>query len=369
MPTTMALAVDVSLSLHRRALAVASSTDNLRLPRWTWLVLLLQLIVLVPILLILSYSLETMYPVFAMIEDDDPPSYRPVSLESSSSQDDLPLRLRPKPTRGGRPPRPLSTSSLRDINRLLMAHGGVMANFRGFSCALAQTVATSLLMAVFTAALGGLFAPVATLLASLALVQLSAAWLHIVISRPSPLRFWQRLPPFKPTFEATWRPVTIFWFACEVARWIPLALISITGLTLPELQIAGHRQADIYQLNGVFVVKALALLLVTLAFSVFLVIPANVVLVRVQASLLPAHDETIVSFDRSFQARVEPAVVGGRGYVSMSDAWATFSRRAWHRLLTLYLKVFFVFVAGILLVTSLLLPVAVVIAKNSVPVD
>ncbi|RDA96122.1 hypothetical protein CP533_1754 [Ophiocordyceps camponoti-saundersi (nom. inval.)] len=367
---TMALAMDISLSLHKRALAAAaaSSADNLRLPRWTWLVLLLQLIVLLPILLILSYTLETVYPVFAMIEDDDPPSYRPVSLDSSSSEDDMPLRLRPKPTRG-RSPRPSSTSSLRDINRLLMAHGGVMANFRGFSCALAQTVATSLLMAVFTAALGGLFAPVATLLASLALVQLSAGWLHIVISRPSPLHFWQRLPPFKRTFEATWRPVTIFWFACEVARWIPLALISITGLTLPELQIAGHRQADIYQLNGVFVVKALALLLITLVFSVFLVIPANVVLVRVQASLLPAHDETIVPFDRSFQARVEPAVVGGRGYVSMSDAWATFSKRAWHRLLTLYVKVFLVFVAGVLLVTSLLLPVAVVIAKNSVPVD
>ncbi|PFH62359.1 hypothetical protein XA68_13953 [Ophiocordyceps unilateralis] len=363
----MALAMDLTLSLHKRALAAASDgLADYRLPRWTWLVLLLQLIVLVPILLILSYTLETVYPIFAMIEDDEPPSYRPVSLDSSS-EDDFPLRLRPKPVSG--PSRPASTSSLRDINRLLMANGGVMANFRGFSCALAQAFATSLLMAVFAAALGGLFAPVATLLASLALVQLSAGWVHIVISRPSPLPFWQRLPPFKRTFEATWRPVTIVWFACEVSRWLPLALISITGLTLPELQIAGHRQADVHQLNGVFVIKAIALLLVTLVFSVFLVIPANVVLVRVQASLLPAHEDTTVSFDRSFHGRVEPAVVGGRGYVSMSDAWATFTKAAWRRLLTLYVKVFFVFVAGVLLVTSLLLPVAVVIAKNSVPVD
>ncbi|PHH78680.1 hypothetical protein CDD80_6492 [Ophiocordyceps camponoti-rufipedis] len=359
---TMALAVHLSLSLHKRA---SDALPEYSLPQWTWLVLLLQLIVLVPILIVLSYTLQTVYPIFAMIQDDEPPIYRPISLDSSS-QNDLPLRLRPKPATA---PRPTSTSSLRDINRLLMADGGVMSNFRGFSCALAQALSTSLLMTVFTAALGGLFAPVATLLASLALVQLSTGWLHIVISRSSPLPFWKRLPTFKRAFEATWRPVTMFWFACEVSLWIPLALTGLTGLTLPELQIAGHRQADVHQLNATFLVKALALLLITLIFSVFLVIPANVVLVRVQASLLPAHDEAIVAFDRSFQGRVEPAVVGGRGYVSITDAWATFSRDAWRRLLILYVKVFFVFVAGLLLVTSLLLPVAVVIAKNSVPLD
>lgn len=312
----------------------------------------------------LDYTFKTVYPVFAMIEDENPPAYQPVSLRDALDDE----TVRPGAKIAELDNRTV-TSSFRAVNRLLMANGGVMANFRGFACALAQSFMTSILMVAFIASFGGVFTPVATLLASLALVQLNTAWVHIVISRPSPLPFWQRLPAFKHTFDATWRAVTLNWFACEVARWVPLALVSISGLSLPEIQVAGGQDADLRNLDAAFFIKLLVILLVALVFSIFLVIPANVILVRIQASLLPPDEDAIIPFDRSFQGRAEPAVVGGRGFVTISDAWATFSKAAWRRLLTLYVKIFFVTIAGIALMAALVLPEIVVIASRSVRVD
>jgi hypothetical protein len=80
--------------------------------------------------------------------------------------------------------------------------------------------------------------------------------------------------------------------------------------------------------------------LISITIHVFVIIPAYVTLVRVQASLLPDEQDTIIPFDRSFQGKVEPAVIGGTGYISMTDAWATFSKAAWRRLLILYAKLF-----------------------------
>lgn len=298
-----------------------------------------------------------------MIEDENPPAYQPVSLRDA---------LDDEMVRSGSKLAELDartvTSSFRAINRLLMANGGVMANFRGFACALAQSFMTSILMVAFTASFGGVFTPVATLLASLALVQFSTAWVHIVISRPSSLLFWQRLPAFKHTFDATWRAVTLYWFACEVARWAPMVLVSLTGLSLPELQADGSQNVDLRNLDAAFFVKVVLIALVALVFSIFLVIPANVILVRIQASFLPPDEDTIIPFDRSFEGKAEPAIVGGRGFVTISDAWATFSRTAWRRLLTLYVKIFFVTIAGIALMAALVFPEAIVIASRSVRV-
>ncbi|KND92921.1 hypothetical protein TOPH_02225 [Tolypocladium ophioglossoides CBS 100239] len=359
------------LSFLKRAIAgggvggPGDDSPKYELPEWTWIVFLLDFIILLPILLIFDYTFKTVYPVFAMVEDENPPAYEPVSLnDDAASLADEPVRSSRKPTDGRAR---TVTSSMRAINRLLLANGGLRANFRGFFCALAQAFMTSVLMGFFTAAFGGLFTPVATLLAALALVQLSTAWVHIVISEPSKRHFWRRLPPFKRTFDATWKPVMLYWFAAEVTRWVPFVLAAILRLELPDFQL-GDR-TDVHQLDGAFFGKSAIIVFVSLVCSIFLIIPANIILVRVQASLLPIDEDTIIRFDRSFEGKVEPAVVGGRGYVTMTDAWATFSRAAWRRLLTLYVKIFFVCILGVLLICALLLPEAVVIAKKSVRVE
>jgi hypothetical protein len=308
-----------------------------------------------------EYTFKMIYPVFAMVEDENPPAYEPVPLdEAVSGGEEGITRNAFKPTNGQ--PRTV-TSSFRAINRLLMANGGIKANFRGLFCYLAQAFLTSTLMGIFTGAFGGFFVPVATLLASLTLVQLSTAWVHIIISEPSPLHFWSRLPPFRRTFDATWKAVAIFWFAREVTRFIPLLTALILGIKLPK---GGFNEPmDMDAIGTAFIVKSIVVVLVTIATSVFVIIPAYVVLVRVQASLLPVEQSTIIPFDRSFEGKVEPEVVGGKGYATVSDAWTTFSKSSWRRLLTLYVKLFCLSLAAVGLFTAILVPQAVFIAKHS----
>merc|ERR1711977_201986 len=76
--------------------------------------------------------------------------------------------------------------------------------------------------------------------------------------------------------------------------------------------------------------KAIAILLFGVVLTFLVVIPANVTLTRVQASLLVDTEETIVPFDRIF---------GGTGMIGMLDAWKTFDWAARIRLVKTYLKV------------------------------
>ncbi|ODA77717.1 hypothetical protein RJ55_06319 [Drechmeria coniospora] len=344
---------------------VGDGTPVYELPSWTLLVLLVDLIILVPVYLVLNYTFKAVYPVFAMVENENPPAYEPVaSLDEESPAAASEISQPQKPAVGDSR---AVTSSMRAINRLLRASGGFFANFRGLSCALAQSVTTSALMSVFAGALGRRFTPVANLLAALALVQLSTAWVHIIISEPSPSHFWRRLPPFKRTFHATWRPVTCYWFAAELSRWIPLGLAAAMGLRIPNMNGCKHLNMD--ELNGAFVAKGAVIMLITVVCSLFVMIPANVILVRVQASLLPVDADTTIPFDRSFGGKVEPVVVSGVGYVSMTDAWATFSKAAWRRLLLLYVKIFFVTMTSLLLIATLLVPQAIMLARHSTRVD
>ena len=347
--------------LTKRTINGGDDIKGYELPAWALLVVLVDILALIPLFLIFEYTFKMVYPVFAMVEDENPPAYEPVPLnESASDGEEGIARNGFKPTNGQ--PRTV-TSSFRAINRLLMANGGIKANFRGFFCYLAQVFLTSILMGIFTGTFGGYFVPVATLLASLTLVQYSTAWVHIIISEPSPLHFWSRLPPFRRTFDATWKAVTIFWFASEVTRFIPLIMALILGIKMPK---GGFNEPmDMDAIGAGFIVKSVVVAIITIAASVFVVIPAYVILVRVQASLLPVEQSTIIPFDRSFEGKVEPEVVGGKGYATVSDAWTTFSKSSWRRLLILYVKMFCLSMAALILFAAILVPQAVFIAKHS----
>lgn len=173
------------------------------------------------------------------------------------------------------------------------------------------------------------------LIAFLATVQLSTAWTHIVITVPSALPFWKRLPAFGKTFKATWLPVTAYWFATQVATGLPMWLGRAFGLA----QWDSSRPTAVPAYDGHAVWQSFIVVVAMALAVVLLVIPAEVILVRVQASLLPADADTIVPFDRSFGNRVEPEVVTGRGYVDFQTAWLTFERASWIRLYRLLGKI------------------------------
>lgn len=191
------------------------------------------------------------------------------------------------------------------------------------------------------------------------------AWTHIVISAPSSKTFWQRLPPFKKAFHATALPTCMYFLAAELSTYVPRMLAYAMSMNLPDPKKPGViPQGDA---NDVW--KAVILLLVSLTLHIFLVIPTQVVLTRVQASLLPDEDDTIIPFDRSFGGKVEPAIVGGKGFVTIKDAWQSFSRASWVRLVKLYVKIFAAGLALGLLWVAILVPELFLILSHSKKVE
>ncbi|PHH65320.1 hypothetical protein CDD81_2732 [Ophiocordyceps australis] len=355
----------MELGLVRRVLMGPDSSPHpfQQLPSSTWIVFLADLIVLVPLFLILDYTLKTVYPVFAMVEDHHQP---PVSRLTYAPASKHPIVLSPCHCSP-------ASSSLLSIHRLLKASGGVASNLRGIACAMTHSLATTALVTIMSALFGIHVAPFASLIASLALVQLSTAWVHIVIAdHPSRLPFWLRLLPIRRTLDATWRPILLRWFAIHLAHTIPLVVGANLGVNLP---LDVHRVLEYGSpfphglLDAVVIAKALAVLAVALVCALVLIVPANVILVRIQASLLPQEYDTLVPFDRSFGDRVDFVPGVGHGYATMTDAWTTFPPSAWRRLLTLYAKILLITLAGTVLLAVFISPQVILISGKSNELD
>jgi hypothetical protein len=75
--------------------------------------------------------------------------------------------------------------------------------------------------------------------------------------------------------------------------------------------------------------------------GLFIMLPAYVTLVRVEASLLSPEVETIVPMDRTFGNRIP--YIGAKLHIS--DAWNSFTWEARRRLVKLYVKFFLVMCA------------------------
>lgn len=323
---------EVAHAVYRRGEATMGGYE---LPGWGWGLLVLDVIIFLPFLMMISYTLNNIYPVLAMIEDPSPPAYEPVSLNDDAQSlpgDDAAAPAFASESAGSETR--AITASFRATHRTLYGISGWLSYFRGFAAWVAMFAGTMFIYGILVSA----FVPslVAGPICAVALVQLYTAWLHVVISAPSPKPFWRRLTPFGKTFRATSLPIVLYFFALELSSFLPRLVGSALGL--PEWSAA--QPGTVPEGTPADVWKALVVLVLSMTLKVFLVIPAHVVLTRVQASLLPEEDETIVPFDRSFQGKLEPAIVGGRGYVTVKDAWTTFSRASWVRLIKLYVKIF-----------------------------
>ncbi|KAI1470258.1 uncharacterized protein F4812DRAFT_456263 [Daldinia caldariorum] len=351
---------DIAHAVYKRGEA---SVGGHEMPGWGWAFVLLDIIVFLPLFLTLNYSLQHVFPTLAIVEDPSPPAYEPVSLNEdtqSLAEDNAPVA--DEAARGGSQAR-LITSSVRSTYRTLTAISGFRSLFRGFACYLAMSFAGSVVFGILSSA----FVPslIAAPVSALALVQLYTAWTHIVISAPSSKSFWKRLPPFGKAFRATALPVVMFFFAQELSAFVPKLLAYGMSMNLPNPRNPGVIPEG--DKNDIW--KGVLVLLLALAMNVFLVIPTQVILTRVQASLLPDEDDTIVPFDRSFQSKVEPAIVGGKGFVTVKDAWDSFPRASWVRLVKLYVKIYAAGLALGLLWMAVIVPEAILIISHSKKIE
>jgi hypothetical protein len=131
-------------------------------------------------------------------------------------------------------------------------------------------------------------------------------------------------------------PTALLGVSEQVAIFAPLLLAWAMGLHEEDPK----RLINVGRHSGLVFGKGFAAMGLAMVLVVFLVIPANIALTRVQASLIPETEETIVPFDRTFNGKVVPEILGGTGVIGMLDAWKTFDRAARIRIVKAYVKVF-----------------------------
>lgn len=354
----------------------------------------------------MRYTLNSLYLAITVIEEEDDPHNDGAWDDGAEHFSDNPLaeveREPSSPTNldfleAGpdesflRPSQP--TASLRSIARQLHGSFGWFASFRGifsFSMAVSFIIVAKIVYSLSTRTPGYdgklSFSPslnsditigLPALAVSLAAVQITTHWVHVIVTAPKPLdpsqfiphlgylgsikmlfRGWmtvpylsievlmlfrKSLPPFWKTFHATALPVTLHWMAANAASWIDVKARSLLGVA---------------QLNSVTdsrrIWGAAMALFISYASYLVLVVPTQVVLFRIQASLLPQDARPIIPFRRTFETLVEPRSIGGTGYLSMSDAWRSVSRQSWRRAIKVYIKIACVNAAFFFLIPLLL---------------
>ncbi|GAB1319080.1 Ubiquitin carrier protein [Madurella fahalii] len=338
----MLTTVTVGGALVKRLADGGGSTPDWRIPTVAWYFAIGDVLLFLPVLLIIGYTFNQIYPVLAAVEDPLP-AYEavPMNDDDTRKDDNAPVIT----AQEGKP----ITSSVRATNRLLRSLGGWASNFRGFGYMLLVGFLTLTTVAIFT------FIPFlplrgAHLFALIALAPVSTTWTHVVITPPSSKSFFSRIPSARKTYIATALPIFALWSAAHLAVILPALLGRLIGFSALE---PGYDS----QPSGSDLGKALCVGGVSLALQALLVIPAFTALTRVQASLLPADEDTIVPFDRSFGGRVEPEVVSGKGFASISAALRTVSCASWMRIYLQRVKLFGVAMGAYMVI------VAVVVAQ------
>ena len=231
------------------------------------------------------------------------------------------------------------TSKIRTTMKHLVAEAGPWSRFRGLQVAIAYHFAHQMVFQLFTLLFGNQmisqsFAAIAT---AVVLCRLQMLWTHVVISAPSEKKWYRRFPSVHDGKKIIF-PTALSAVAEQVAIYIPVTLFAAFDLEGYFQNPAEFGKYSDMQQKSVML-ASVAVLMSGILTAFLIVIPAHVTLKRVQASLLPEENDTIVPFDRTFGGKVQPEIVGGKGVVSMLDAWKTFDWAARFRLIALYAKI------------------------------
>ncbi len=219
----------------------------------------------------------------------------------------------------------------------LKAQGGRFAGFRGLHVSIIYHVVHSLIVHLFTSRTNSpLVRSFVVIVTTIAMCRLQMTWTHIIISAPSTKRWWRRFPSVKAGKNII-IPTAIFAIAVQAAIYVPRVLFLTVHDQLLNPGAYGSNPATVQKMA---LAEMILVGLIAVGTVVLVVIPADVTLKRVQASMLPEEDESIVPFDRTFAGKVKPEILGGSGAVGMLDAWKTFDRSARIRLIKLYAKIF-----------------------------
>ncbi|KAK6836066.1 hypothetical protein PG995_005601 [Apiospora arundinis] len=308
-----------SASLYGRSMPQAQNEWHEKLGSLSMAILFaVNLAVFLPAILYVCYTLGLVMPTLASVEDAQD-KYEPIPSNDDEiegkGEKSAKAAVSEAEEAGAIKSRPV-TSGVRATHKHLcsVSSSGWRSVFRGFGLAFTIHAISSVIAAPFV--LAGIPGIVPLILCDILLVQLNAAWVHSVISA-SAVPWWRRLPPFGETLRATFLPM------CA------LGLTTFASYLLPMLALLAMRRPGIsvqtYDKNGP--ADLIIYLGLWLALTIFTVYPAQVVLTRAQASLLPDSMDTIVSFDRSLGRTTPNPSACQRvadAYKSFSGSWTRF---------------------------------------------
>jgi len=295
----------------------------------------------------IQYTYGMVVATLAIVEDPQPEHYSPINSNDEEGDDvtkavnnpnaDV-LIVRPKPI----------TSKLRTTIRHLRARAGRLSPFRGLGLFLIWGFCRAILVSILSFGASGpcIVRSIAQIASELALSTLELAWVHVVISEPSAKPLYKRIPGPRSWVKIA-PAVALRATASQVCFLLPAYLGTVLNVFRPDgngiLLLPSHDRSPHAAL------AALAVIILSVALTFLIEIPAAVTMVRVAASMLPDDDEAIVPFDRTFGGKVEPAVVGGSGKIGLLDAWKTFTWPSRVRLLKVLGKVFGMLIAVVVL--------------------
>jgi hypothetical protein len=242
------------------------------------------------------------------------------------------------------------TSGIRKTLKHLRAKAGILSAFRGLGYCIIYYFCEGFFIGLFIGLFRSLPRPVwvfADILVpvpvALLVWALNNAWVHKVISKPAQKNWIARVNEQKRT-----RPVMgaiSLWALCRsISAFVTQLLANI--FVLSKFTVVDDKvQFDPDASPRNTALEAFGIYALDLLLLLLLVVPASIILVRVQASLLPDTDEVIVPFDKTFGGKVDLDSEDGDNQLAILDAWRSFGWAGILRLLKTYVKYFFLQVA------------------------
>lgn len=246
------------------------------------------------------------------------------------------------------------TSSIRGTIKHLVANAGRWARFRGIKQHALYGFSFAMVVQLIGASLPTTLSGQPILVTGLAgavVANLHAAWAHKVISMPTTKSLWQRIPSRKH-----WTRLALPAALEATVPYISLYMIAGFGmlLGLHKLESEDVAEYNCKQWTSL-IMRIIAMVVFSIFTSLFLCLPAIVTLIRIEASILPEDEDTIIPFDRTFGGKVASTLMGGTGMVGFLDAWRSFNWEARRRLVKLFVKVFFIMAGLIFIVAHVLM--------------
>jgi hypothetical protein len=291
----------------------------------------------------IEYTIRIVMGHLAMIESPESTKvqiFTPTSSNSdldkkdAESQDLLEVELEASTVTSTKP----ITTSIRRTARHLKSIGGCTAKWRGLGIFIVYSfvthfIAGGLNLLIMRAIPFG--ETISNIAACLLASRLHCAFTHKLISMPSSKKLWERR-----VSRAQWKqllaPTAMSILARDMSIRTIVSVFVISSKAARSLSSSGKAPA--------WVAPILAIapgLITSVSLSIFVMLPAYAALVRKEASLLPEDEDTIVSFDRTFNGKLAHV----SDTLSYKDAWKSFNSEARGRVIKLYTKFFFIMAA------------------------